>query len=375
MVQDHTTSNRPPGRVLRSVGQYAAVAAFALALPWIIGFIPGLSVSYVMYLVGLGLIFGIVAIGLNLLIGYAGQFSLGHAGFLAIGAYTSAILTERFGWPFLAAFAAAGLLTGVVGFLLGLPALRLSGPYLAVVTLGFGLAIPQLVVWQGDLTGGSSGIHGMAPATIPSWYDPVVGLYLIVFDSEVKFYYFILATLVVLTVVAVNVVNSHTGRAFIAIRDSELAALAMGVNLMRYKTTAFALSAFYAGIAGSLYAHLIRGISPENFTIYLSIEFLAMIVLGGLGSIRGALIGAFVLTALQHTLTRLPVISEFQNLYIVVFGAILILTVMFFPRGIAGALRGAGLRRPGRNRVTQPPEKPDAPADVDDVVIEAEVGR
>jgi branched-chain amino acid transport system permease protein len=360
MSDDDPASARPRIAVER-VAAYGAGLAVVLGLPWLLDRVPGIAVGYVLYLVCLGLIYAIAALGLNLLIGYAGQFSLGHAGFMAIGAYTSAILTQRFGWHFVLALPAAGLLTAAVGFLLGLPALRLSGPYLAVMTLGFGLAIPQLVTWYAPLTGGSSGLHELPPAAIPIWYDGTVGLYNLVLGTDRMYYYLVLAALAALTLFAANVVNSHTGRALIAIRDSELAAQAMGVHLVRYKTAAFALSAFYTGIAGSLYAHLIRGIGPEDFTLFLSIALLTIIVLGGLGTIRGALLGALVLTALQNLLTRLPLVRDFKNLYIVVFGALLILTVIFLPRGIAGGLRG---RTPRSDRVVGKQPDPDTSLEI-----------
>ena len=302
-------------------------------LPALLGLVPGVPLGYVLYLVSLGLIYAIVALGLNLLFGYAGQFSLGHAGFFAIGAYTSAVLTARAGLPFVVALPAAGIVTAATGFLLGLPALRLSGLYLAVATLGFGLAVPQLILWQGAWTGGAMGMHSLPLATIPLAPD-----FSIVFKTDQEYYYLALGVLALLTVFAWNVVRSDTGRAFISIRDSEVAARAMGINLVRYKTTAFALSAFYAGIAGSLYAHLLHGISPEDFTIFLSIDFVTMIVLGGLGSVSGALYGSFLLTLLQNSLTRLPLVRDFKNLYVVVLGVILILVITFFPRGVAGAV-------------------------------------
>lgn len=302
-------------------------------LPGLLGLIPGIPLGYVLYLVSLGLVYAIVALGLNLLFGYAGQFSLGHAGFFAIGAYASAILTQRAGIPFIHALPAAGFFTAAIGFLLGLPALRLTGLYLAIATLGFGLAVPQLILWLRDWTGGSMGLHSLPLASIPLGPFPAL-----VFRTDQEYYYLALVVLILMTILAWNVIHSDTGRALIAIRDSEIAARAMGVNLVRYKTTAFALSAFYTGIAGSLYAHLLHGISPEDFTVYLSIDFITMIVLGGLGSVSGGLYGAFMLTLLQNSLTRLPILSQFKNLYIVVLGAILVLTIMFFPRGIAGAI-------------------------------------
>jgi len=302
-------------------------------LPGLLGLLPGIPLGYVLYLVSLGLIYAIVALGLNLLFGYAGQFSLGHAGFFAIGAYTSAVLTLQAGVPFVVALLVAGFLTAAIGFLLGLPALRLSGLYLAIATLGFGVAVPQIILWIKDWTGGAMGLHSLPLASIPLGFSDIV------FRTDQEYYYLAVGVLILMTILARNIVNSDTGRAFISIRDSEIAARAMGVNLVRYKTTAFALSAFYAGIAGSLYAHLLHGISPEDFTVFLSIDFVTMIVLGGLGSVSGALYGAFMLTLLQNSLTRLPIVSEFKNLYIVVLGAILILTVSFFPRGIAGAVQ------------------------------------
>ena len=336
----------------RAMVPYGVGLAAVIVVPSLLDVIPGIAPGYVLYLVSLALIYAIVAIGLGLLIGHTGQISLGHAGFFAIGAYASALLTLRLGLPFLAALLVAGALTATIGFLLGLPALRLSGPYLAVATLGFGLAIPQLVVWQASWTGGSSGLHGLPLASLP------LGAFSIVFRTDQDYYYLAAAVLIVLTIFARNVVASHTGRAFVAIRDSEIAARAMGVDLVRYKTTAFALSALYAGIAGSLYAHLLHGISPEDFTVLLSVDFLTMIVLGGLGSVGGALSGALLLTFLQNALTRLPVVHDFKNLYIVVLGAILILTIAFLPRGLAGIVRSSRLRwaarvRDGASRVDQ----------------------
>lgn len=333
---------------------YGVAIAVLLAVPPLLDVVPGVAPGYVSYLISLGFIYAIVAIGLGILVGYAGQISLGHAGFFAIGAYVSALLTLRAGLPFVVALVAAGAVSALVGYLLGFPALRLSGPYLAVATLGFGLAVPQLAVWQGVWTGGSSGMHGLPLASLP------LGVTTIVFRTDQDFYYLAAFVLVVLTIVALNMASSHTGRAFVAIRDSELAARAMGVDLVRYKTMAFALSALYAGIAGGLYAHLLHGISPEDFTLLLSIDFLTMIVLGGLGSVGGALAGALFLTLLQNALTRLPVVHDFKNLFIVVLGVTLIVTIAFFPHGLAGIARDLRVRRA--------PRAPRAPSPGGDIV-------
>ena len=334
------------GRVWLTYG--LGVIVILLVQP-LLSVIPGIAPGYVSYLISLALIYAIVAIGLGMLVGYAGQISLGHAGFFAIGAYASALLTLRLGVPFVVAVVVAGACSAAIGFLLGFPALRLSGPYLAVATLGFGLAVPQLAVWQGSWTGGSSGLHGLPLAAVP------LGVSTIVFRTDQDFFYLAAAVLILLTIFARNVVASHTGRAFVAIRDSELAARAMGVDLVRYKTSAFALSALYAGIAGSLYAHLVHGISPEDFTVLLSIDFLTMIVLGGLGSVGGALSGALFLTLLQNALTRLPVVHDFKNLFVVVLGATLILTIAFLPHGLAGIARSWSTRRWART--TQAPRR------------------
>lgn len=320
---------------------YVLGLMFVFLLPTLLGLIPGIPLGYILYLISLGLIYAIAAIGLNLLFGYAGQFSLGHAGFFAIGAYTSALLTLRLGVPFVVAFLSAGFLAAIIGFILSLPALRISGIYLAVTTLGFGVAVPQFIVWQESWTGGSMGLHNLPLAAIPLGLNNSI-----VFRTDQDYYYLALGVLILLTIFARNIIHSDTGRALISIRDSELAARAMGVNLVRYKTTAFALSAFYAGLAGSLYAHLLHGISPEDFTVFLSVDFVTMIVLGGLGSVRGPLIGAFLLVLLQNSLTRLPLLSEFKNLYIVALGAILILIVIFLPQGIVGGWQKLRLRKP-----------------------------
>src|SRR5262245_36350902 len=188
----HVVNRLPPVLV------YSAGGLALVLLPMLLPLIPRLSASYLLYLICLTLIYALVAVGLNLLIGYAGQFSLGHAGFLAVGAYTSAILTQRFGWHFIVALPAAGLLTAAIGFLLGLPALRLSGPYLAVVTLGFGLAIPQLIVYFEDLTGGTQGLRELPPAALPVWFDGAT-LYNFEFRTERELYYLVLAILAALT--------------------------------------------------------------------------------------------------------------------------------------------------------------------------------
>jgi branched-chain amino acid transport system permease protein len=306
-------------RVLRDTSErvwFAVLVASLLSFP-ILAVVTGRT--YLLFRACLAGVYVIAAIGLNLLVGYTGQISLGHAGFLAIGAYATGLLQLNLAAPFLLALPAGGLVAAVFGFLVGLPALRMTGPYLAIATVGFGVAVQQVLVKWESLSGGSLGIHPPRPA-IAGW----------IFDSEVRLYYLIMTIAVLLTLAAVNLVRSRVGRAFVAIRDSDIAAEAMGVNLALYKTLAFAVSAFYAGIAGGLLAGLIGFISPESFNIIESINYLTMVVVGGLGSILGSVLGALLISVLQHLL------SGVKSLPQVVYGLILVLVVIFEPLGLRG---------------------------------------
>ena len=248
---------------------------------------PFLFKNYYVYLANYMAINVIVAIGLNILVGYTGQISLGHSGFFAIGAYVTLVLMSKVGLPFVLALPAAALATAVFGFLIGLPALRLEGPYLSIATLGFGLTITR-VIGRIEFFGGRQGLH--APElTIGPWH----------LNTDRDFYYLLITLTVILTVAARNIIKTKVGRAFIAIRDADIAAETMGVNLMYYKTLAFAVSAFYTGLAGGLYAFVLRFIEPELFGLLMSILFLAMVVVGGLGSIFGAIAGACLLSYLD----------------------------------------------------------------------------
>jgi branched-chain amino acid transport system permease protein len=273
--------------------------------------------------------YAVAAIGLMLLTGYTGQISLGHAAFFAIGSYTSAIITAH-GGPFLLALPAAGVLAALVGIVIGLPALRLSGLYLAIATMGFGFIVEEIIARWESLTNGNMGFYVDPPA---------IGSFS--FDTEVRFYYLSLAVLILCVFAARNILRSPTGRAMIAIRDSETAAQAMGVSLAKYKTMAFAISAFFTGLAGSLYAHKILFINPESYTILVSIELLAMIIIGGLGSIHGAVYGAaFVIMLPQFigmTKDYLPSYMAHQTgLEPSLYGAMIVLFILFEPMGIYG---------------------------------------
>jgi branched-chain amino acid transport system permease protein len=274
-------------------------------------------------------IYAIASAGLMLLTGYTGQVSLGHAAFFAIGAYTSGIVTIK-GGPFLLALPAAGLLAAVVGIVIGLPALRLTGLYLAIATMGFAFIVDEILVRWESLTRGNLGMY-LAP--------PAIGPFS--FDSERRYYYLALVLLVLTLLAAKNLLRSPTGRAMIAIRDSEIAAQTMGISLAKYKTVAFAVSAFFTGVAGSLYAHKILFINPESFTILLSIELLVMIIIGGLGSLHGAVYGtAFVIFLPQIIIQTKEYLPHFlrdqTGLEPALYGLMIILFILFEPMGLYG---------------------------------------
>ncbi len=280
--------------------------------------LPRLVPSYLLFTLTLVAINAVIAVGLNLLVGYAGQISLGHAGFVAIGAYTAGLLTARIHIPWVGALLGAGLVAAAFGFLVGLPALRLTGPYLTIATLGFGIAVHQVLTnWEG-LSGGRMGLFVPKLALGPRRLG----------DRDL--YYVALVVAIILIWVAFNLVRSHVGRAFVAIRDSDIAAEVVGVNLTTYKTLAFAVSAFYAGIGGALLAVRAGYLEPQLFTLFESIYFFSMIVIGGLGTIPGAILGAAVLTVLPQQLARL------QQWLPLVYGATIIFVMVVEPSGLYG---------------------------------------
>jgi len=235
--------------------------------------LPFLAPSYYVYIANYMAINVIVAVGLNILVGYTGQISLGHAGFFAIGSYFTVLSVTNLHLPFLLALLLAAMIAAFFGFLLGLPALRLKGPYLAIATLAFGMAITQVIGrWQ--IFGGRMGLEAPSPTLQGLLFSD--GAYLL--ESDRELYFLILPIAFVLTMAARNLMKTKVGRAFIAIRDSDIAAETMGVNLVYYKTLAFAISAFYTGIAGGLYAILIGFINPSSFSFVLSVYFLAFVI-------------------------------------------------------------------------------------------------
>jgi branched-chain amino acid transport system permease protein len=320
----------------------AAFLLFLLTLPL---YLP----QYHFYLLNLILVHVILAVGLNILVGYTGQISLGHAGFFAIGAYGTALLILKLQLPFLLALPLAGFIAAFFGFILGLPALRLEGPYLSIATLGFGLTVLQ-IIGHLDFFGGRTGIQA-PPLDLGI---PQAGFSLIL-EKDMSKYYLILFITVLLTIAARNIMKTRVGRAFTAIRDSDIAAEVIGVNLTTYKTLSFAISAFYAGIAGGLFGFVLGFFNPEPFNLILSIIFLVMIVVGGLGSIAGAVMGAVLITWLQFSLLKnvkeMPYIGDLlvavsnrwltvvglENFASIILGLIMIGIIIFEPLGMYGA--------------------------------------
>lgn len=282
---------------------------------------------YVLFVCNLAMIYAVLALGLNLLTGYGGQISVGHAAFFGIGAYTSAILCVDYGWSFWTALPAATLVSSACGLVLGIPTLRLRGHYLILATLGFG-EIVRLILqnWQ-QLTKGPTGIVGIPPIQI--------GTYSL--ENEQRFYYVALAFLALALLVTHRIVRARSGRELISVRDNELAAELMGVNTMRVKLFAFMISAAFAGAAGSLYAHMSGSISPDVFTFEISVAVLVMVMLGGAGTLYGPVFGALLLTAMPE------ILREFRDYYLLFYGVGILLLAIFLPRGMAGLLvRRAG---------------------------------
>ena len=300
------------------------------------------------------LVLAIAIMGLNILVGYSGQLSLGHGAFMALGAYVSAILAHRYKMDYLLTIPIAGLLTGVIGFLFGVPALRLSALYLALATFALAVVAPSLIKRPAELTGGVQGIVLLPPVPPQPASDAFATLTGTAMTTDQWTYYVTLAWSLVLFWLAWNLLRHRAGRAMRAIRDGEVAAAASGINLAGYKTLAFGISAFYAGIAGSLFGLAAGFVSPDSFPVALSIQLLVGAVVGGLASIPGPLIGgifAYFLPIESNqwvpTQTWIPtqIASTIEKAGpAVTYGAVLILTMIFAPNGIVG-LATAGYAR------------------------------
>ena len=313
---------------------YAALLAAIVALPYTTGEFRVTQFSYVG-------VFAIALVGLSILTGITGQISLGHGGFMAIGAYVTGILAMKYGVPELATIPLGGLVAGIVGFLFGFPALRLAGVYLALATFAFALIVPSVAIAMGEFTGGTAGILLDLPTSPVGALTPDKWLYFVTW-----------AIAIVLFAGAVLFVNGKRGRALRAVRDNELAATSSGISLSRYKTLAFGVSAFYAGVAGSLYAILNFIVTPGTFPVTLSILLLAGLVVGGATSLIGVIIGAIFVEFIPLYAGDVlgPVVNFLQRLQVpiddvdpttpgvpsVVYGVILLLVLLIAPTGLAG---------------------------------------
>ncbi|HMQ07480.1 MAG TPA: branched-chain amino acid ABC transporter permease [Saprospiraceae bacterium] len=307
--------------------------SFLFLLPFIVK-------TYYLSVVNLMCLNILVALGLNVLVGNTGQISLGHAGFVAIGAYSSALLLNL-GLPFLPALLSAGIIAGFIGALIGVPSFKLEGPYLAIATLAFGMAV-TIIIGRLDVFGGRMGMS--VPRIQLGW----TGL-----KYDISLYYIFIGITVIMVIITRNIVKSRIGRAFQAIRDSDIAASVAGVHLAKYKTMSFAISAFYAGLAGCLWALYLQFVTPGSFSFMMSVLFLATVVLGGLGSVTGSVMGAILMSWLSLQLEKIvevPVlghmIMKFTGLFMnpsgianitwVITGLILIMVILFEPLGLFG---------------------------------------
>ena len=293
--------------------------------------IPFVLKSFFVFQLTLVMVYGLAILGLNLLTGFNGQFSLGHSAFYGIGAYTAAILMEQLDLAYYWTLPCAGAVCFVVGFLFGLPALRLQGLYLALATFALATAMPQILKFQPlePLTGGVQGIVILKP-------DPPPGVPL---DADQWLYFFTLAVLLIMFAGAANLVKSRTGRAIMAIRDHPIAAATMGINTALYKTLTFGVSAFYTGVAGALGAIAIQFVAPDSFTFLLSVSLLVGLVVGGVGSIPGSLFGGVFVLFVPNIAERVS-----TGLAGAIYGVILLLVIYVMPSGAAGFVRFAAAR-------------------------------
>jgi branched-chain amino acid transport system permease protein len=307
----------------RAGGVTLALAALTLPL-W-------LQSAYHVHVAIMAAIFGVLALSLNLLLGYTGQLSLGHAGFFGIGAYTSALLTLKLDWPFWPALAAAMSLTAAAGWLIGRLSLKLRGAYFVLVTISFAGVVSLVSVNWIELTNGPLGLPGVPAPELLGWS----------LRTKTAYYYLVLTALALSYLVCARLVRSRIGRAMVALRENEPLAESIGVEVTHYLVLAAVVSAAMAGLGGSLYAHYTRFVSPEVFLFTYTVTMVVMVVAGGKGTLAGPIVGAVLFTTLPETL-RAVTSWQWQML---AYGALLILLVFFLPRGIVPALEA--LRRRG----------------------------
>jgi len=313
--------------------------------------LPFVVKNYRVFQFNLVLVYAIAVLGLNILTGYNGQISLGHGAFYAIGAYVAAVLMDRAGWPYWATAPVSGAVCFGLGFLMGFPALRLSGHYLALATYALALAVPQLLKYR-HLEAWTGGVQGIVLA------KPEAPLALRLFDQALSpdrwLYFYTLAVAALMFLLAWNLLRGRIGRALVAIRDHPIAAAAMGINLPMFKSLTFGVSAAYAGVAGALGAIVVAFVSPDSFTILLSISLLVGVVVGGLASISGALFGAIFIQFVPNFADQISKAAPWA-----IYGAFLIGFMYLLPSGVTGVLRKLG----GRWRAAGAPAVPGSVAE------------
>jgi branched-chain amino acid transport system permease protein len=279
--------------------------------------LPCYTPEHLVYIATLVCVYAVGVQGQNLLIGYTGQISFGQAGFLAVGAYTFGHLVRaNVPWPI--ALTCAGIAAGFLGIIVGFPSLRLKGPYLAVATMGFGVAVYQIFANSEVLSGGRMGLH-------IEKFQPLFGL-----SPEAFAYYFNFLIALGFTLASYNIISSYMGRAFIAIRDNDIAAEVIGVNLTQYKLLSFAVSSFYTGVQGGLYALFLGYLEPNMFTFMESITLFVAVIIGGLASVEGSIMGAAFVILMPQLFT------SFREMVPVVFGVAILLVLIFEPLGLSG---------------------------------------
>lgn len=295
-------------------------ALFVFALPL------ALVNNYYLMALNIAALNVIIVIGLNLLMGYAGQISLGHAAFFGLGAYLSAILTTSYGfWAWPTIFAVMAVISGIA-YLIGIPTLKLEGHYLVMATLGFNVIVYIIMIQLSAVTGGPSGFAGIPRLHIAGF----------VFDSDRKIYYLFWAVTIIVLVLSLNLVRSRAGRAMAALSHNEIAARCTGIDTETYKVKVFVISAAMASLAGSLYAHYISFISPGSFSIFFSLQAVTMVLVGGMGSLWGSVFGAIFLSLLPEVLHA---VKEYN---VLVYGFILMVVLIFFPKGLFPAITSFG---------------------------------
>ena len=312
------------------------VLVVAFAWPLLEPVFPDVVSNYRLFLVSTMIIAAIAVLGLNLLTGFNGQISLGHGAFYAVGAYTAAILMDKLNVPYYATLPAAAAVCFVVGYLFGQPALKLEGHYLALATFALALSVPQILKykWLEDLTGGVQGIVLSKPE-VP--FD-------LPLNEDQWLYYYCLVTMIVLFWAANNMLNSRSGRAMMAIRDHYMAADTMGINTARYKTVTFGISAAYTGIAGALSASAIAFVAPDSFNFFLSIKFLIGLMVGGVGSLVGSVVGGIFYVLVDNSAQAISTYIkndlglQFDLSAYTIFGILLILLMYLMPQGIVGGV-------------------------------------